>query len=105
MHPSASGYSIIADAVLEAIASTESGSAATVNLDVLYRANPNAVFPPIGLINAVADIYRDYRIANQGGWEGVQARVTTQSQAPNYTDVVKVMQAMSKTSSQTTVPR
>jgi hypothetical protein len=102
MHPSTSGYSIIADAVLEAIASTEGASAATVNLDVLYRANPNVVFPPIGLISAVADIYRDYRIANRGGWEGVQARVTTQSQAPNYTDVVKVMQAMSKTGSQTT---
>jgi hypothetical protein len=70
MHPSASGYSIIADAVLETIASMEGRGAATVNLDALYRANRNAVFPPIALISVVADIYRDYRIAKRGGWEG-----------------------------------
>ena len=105
MHPSASGYSIIADAVLAAIAATEGGRTETVNLDALYRADPNSVFPPIALITAVADIYRDYRIANRGGWEGVQARVTTQSRAPNYPDVINMMRAMSKTGSQVTESR
>ena len=105
MHPSASGYSIIADAVLEAIATTEGRGAATVNLDALYRANPNAVFPPIALISVVADIYRDYRIAERGGWEGIRARVKTQSQAPSYPDVVNMMRAMSKIGSQEAVLR
>jgi hypothetical protein len=100
MHPSASGYSIIADAVLVAIAATEGGSPKTVNLDALYRANPNAVFPPIALISAVAEVYRDYRIAQKGGWEGVQARIATQSHAPNYQDAVMLMRAMSKTGNQ-----
>lgn len=95
MHPSASGYSIIADAVLKQIAVVEGGPPATVNLDALYRANPNAVFPPLAMIDMVAQIYRDYRIANQGGYTGVQAMVATQkTQTRNYNNVINAMRVM-----------
>ena len=65
LHPSTSGHSIIADAVLMAINTIEGTRVQDVDLDVLYRRDPDGVFPPLSLITSVADIYRDFRMSQQ----------------------------------------
>ena len=62
LHPSTAGYSLLATQVLKAISATEQIPVRDINLDLLYSLDPNAVFPPLPVIDGVADVWKDYRI-------------------------------------------